>query len=150
MASSSRRQEVEETYVALRTIMSDMFGRMKAGLAERGLTPQQMFLLRIVMKKGHETPKELAQRLGVTQGNVTGLVNKLQAAGFVTRSRDKRDRRSVVLRPTAKARRHIEAMHAAVVESLMGAFDDWSSQDIGKLKALLGRLATKRRGGTLD
>ena len=148
---SSRRQVVEETYVVLRRIMSDMFGRMKTGLAKQGLTPQQMFLLRIMMKKGKpETPKELAQRLGVTPGNITGLVTKLEKAGFVTRAHDSRDRRSVVVKPTAKAKRDVEAMHTAVVESLMGAFETWSTLDIRKLAALLDRLATKQRDEKID
>lgn len=143
-ASTPRRQVVEETYKALRRLMADMFGRMRSGLDEHGMTPPQMFLLRLLIEKGTATPKELAARLGVTPGNITGLVNKLEAAGFVTRSRDNRDRRVVALRPTEKAKRRVKAMHAAAVEGLMGAFEEWPTEDIRRLKAFLERLATKQ------
>lgn len=134
---------MEETYKALRRLMADMFGRMRSNLDEHRMTPPQMFLLRLLIEKGTTTPKELASRLGVTPGNITGLVSKLEAAGFVTRSRDNRDRRIVALRPTAKARRRMKAVYAAAVEGLMGAFEDWPTNDIKRLKAFLERLAAK-------
>lgn len=124
--------------------MAGMHGRMRPCLAEHDMTPPQMFLLHRLNERGSATPKELAAMLGVTPGNITGLVNKLEAAGLVTRSRDNPDRRVVELRPTGKARQRMEAIHAAAVESMMGAFEEWPTKDILSLKALLGRLGVQQ------
>ena len=142
--SSPRWQVVEETYDVLRRLMMGVHGRVRSGLAAKGMTLPQMFLVRFLIEKGTATPKELAERLGVTPGNITGLVNKLEAAGLVTRSRNNKDRRVVELRPTAKAKRGAEAVHAAAVEGLMAAFKQWSTREILGLKALLERLEPRK------
>ena len=139
-----RWQVVEETYDNLRRLMMGLHGRTRSGLAARGMTLPQMFLLRFLIERGTATPKELAAKLGVTPGNVTGLVNKLEAAGLVTRSRNNDDRRVVELKPTAKAKRGAEAAHTAAVEGLMGAFKHWSTGQITNLKTMLERLTEER------
>jgi DNA-binding MarR family transcriptional regulator len=53
---------------------------------------------------GHDGPLtmgELARRLGVTEKGVTGLADRLEAAGYGMRERDGKDRRVVRLRLTA-------------------------------------------------
>jgi DNA-binding MarR family transcriptional regulator len=46
------------------------------------------------------TPTQLAQLLGITTASVTVLVDHLEAAGFVYRTRSTADRRSLLLRLT--------------------------------------------------
>jgi len=145
--ASSRRMVAEETYGVLRRLMMGLHGRMRGGLAARGMTFPQLLLLRFLVERGTATPKELATKLGVTPGDITGLVNKLEDAGLVTRTRTRADRRVVELRPTAKARRRIEAAHAAAVESLLEAFGEWSTEEIVDLKSRLERLTATRFAG---
>ena len=142
--TSPRWRVAEVTYEALRLLNMGLHGRMRSGLAARGMTLPQMFLLRFLIERGTATPKELAAKLGVTPGNVTGLVNKLEVAGLVTRTRTRTDRRVVMLRPTAKARRGAEAAHAAAVEGLLNAFKDWSTEEIVELRTMLERLTAGR------
>ncbi|BCY09017.1 MarR family winged helix-turn-helix transcriptional regulator [Actinoplanes sp. L3-i22] len=47
------------------------------------------------------TQVELSQHIGLTPGATSALLNRLEAAGHVTRTRDSADRRVVTLRPTA-------------------------------------------------
>lgn len=44
------------------------------------------------------TPARLAERVGLSSGATTNLVNRLERAGYVTRSREHADRRVVTLR----------------------------------------------------
>ena len=52
------------------------------------------------------TAGELAERTGLTTGAVTGVVDRLEEAGFVRREDDPGDRRRVILRavPALSAR----------------------------------------------
>jgi len=54
------------------------------------------------------SPVALSRRMGMTSGATTLLVDRLEAAGHVTRSRESTDRRRVTLRPTDRARRQFE------------------------------------------
>lgn len=50
------------------------------------------------------SPVQLARRIGLTTGATTVLLNRLEAAGHVHRSRESADRRRVTLRPSPAAR----------------------------------------------
>ncbi|MEV7548665.1 MarR family winged helix-turn-helix transcriptional regulator [Amycolatopsis sp. NPDC089917] len=52
------------------------------------------------------SPAELSRRIGMTTGATTILLNRLEDAGHVLRSRESSDRRRVTLRPTPAAREH--------------------------------------------
>lgn len=117
-----------------------MHGKMRTGVLGHGVTLPQMILLRILVAKKRATPKELADILGVTPGNITGLVANLERTGFITRTRDTKDRRVVHLEPSLKARKGVEAVTQHALKSLETAFDGWSMEDIKELKVLLTRL----------
>jgi DNA-binding MarR family transcriptional regulator len=51
------------------------------------------------------TAGELAEAVGLSRGAVTTALDRLEARGFVTRTRDADDRRRVTLKPTAEANR---------------------------------------------
>ena len=50
------------------------------------------------------SPAQLSRQIGMTSGATTILLNRLEAAGHITRSRESADRRRVTLRPTSAAR----------------------------------------------
>ena len=84
--------------------------------------------------------RELARRLMVTGGNVTGLTDDLERAGLVARESGPNDRRSWIVRLTPEGRRAFKAMaseHEQWVVELLGALDDKAMQ---QMHALLGRL----------
>jgi DNA-binding MarR family transcriptional regulator len=83
---------------------------------------------------------ELSSRLMVTGGNVTALVDALQRDGLVRRGPHPKDRRSQVIRLTAKGRRSFAEMippHEEWVDQLMAGM---SRGDLADLLRLLGRL----------
>jgi DNA-binding MarR family transcriptional regulator len=66
---------------------------------------------------------DLSRRLIVSNGAITGLVDKLMAAGLVMRQDDPRDRRSVIVRLTRKGRESFLRMarrHEEWVVSILG------------------------------
>jgi DNA-binding MarR family transcriptional regulator len=138
--SSARQEAVEEIYGSFGRVMRLMHGRMRTSVLGHGVTLPQMILLRILVHKKRATPKELADILCVTPGNITGLVSNLEKTGFITRTRDTKDRRVVHLRPTLKARKGVGAVTAHALKSLESAFEGWSVEDIRELKRLLSKL----------
>ena len=56
----------------------------------------------ILARSGPITAGELARLTGLTTGAITGVVDRLERAGFVRRARDSSDRRRVIIEPDAK------------------------------------------------
>jgi DNA-binding MarR family transcriptional regulator len=56
----------------------------------------------ILAQSGPITAGELAARTGLTTGAITGVIDRLEKAGFVRRVRDAGDRRRVIVEPDLK------------------------------------------------
>ena len=70
---------------------------------------------------------ELSRRLMVSNGNVTGIVERLVEDGLVTRVEVEGDRRATRVRLTSDGRRTFEAMavkHAQWIQQFMDPLDD--------------------------
>ncbi|MEU1997582.1 MarR family transcriptional regulator [Nocardia gamkensis] len=64
--------------------------------ARLGITVTDLSALNLLSMLGPLTPGQLADRLGITRGGaITTVVDRLERAGYVRRSRDSEDRRRV-------------------------------------------------------
>jgi DNA-binding MarR family transcriptional regulator len=89
--------------------------------AERlGVNETDLRCLNIIENSGGLTAGELAARAGLTNGAVTGVLDRLEGAGFATRVTDPADRRRVKVEVTASFYEH-----AARIWGPMAA--DWQS-----------------------
>ena len=85
---------------------------------------------------------DLSRRMMVTNGNVTGLVERLVADGLVVRTPRPDDRRTVSVRLTEAGRRQFATMAAAHEVWVAEAFAGLAEEDVGRLMQLLA--AVKR------
>ena len=69
---------------------------------------------------GPMTAGRLAELTGLTTGAITGMVDRLERAGFVQRARDPHDRRRVIVEPVEA---HL-ARIAPIYEPMSRAFDE--------------------------
>lgn len=68
-----------------------------------GLSATEFETLDIIGRHQPITAGELAMYCGLTTGGVTGVVDRLEAAGFARRVRDANDRRRVFIEPVRKS-----------------------------------------------
>lgn len=83
----------ESALVALRRILRATELNARQLASQTGLTTSQLVVLQIVAREGKALPSTVARRVRLTQATVTSLVDKLVAAGLVSRRRDTEDRR---------------------------------------------------------
>ena len=63
------------------------------------LAPTDLVCMCLLQLNGEATPGWLAEMTGLTTGAVTGMVDRLERAGYVIRVPDPQDRRRVIVRP---------------------------------------------------
>jgi DNA-binding MarR family transcriptional regulator len=83
---------------------------MTRTLARDGLTVARTHLLWELHRRGPSTQRVLADALGVSPRNITGLVDGLVVTGFVTREPHPADRRATLVSPTAHGARTASRM----------------------------------------
>lgn len=90
-------------------------------VAERlGLNPTDHKCAEILSRTGPRTAGELAELTGLTTGAITGVVDRLERAGFVRRDRDPEDRRRVIVQPAWGP--EVERMVGGLFAGLQSAF----------------------------
>ncbi len=135
---------MKPTGIAL--LISQLGGRVSAEFARRvaevGLTPPQVAVLRVVGQNPGLSQRDLANRLGTAPSRVVQLVDELEERGIVTRTRSTADRRNYELTipdtappEVAKVREIVRDHDAALVASL-------TEDEIAELRRLLGKLAS--------
>ena len=88
------------------------------------------------------TMGELSRRLMVTNGNVTGLIDRLVTEGLVARQPSPHDRRAQVVRLTPAGKQAFESMIPKHQDFIAERFQGISRAELAELHRLLGKLKT--------
>jgi DNA-binding MarR family transcriptional regulator len=88
---------------------------------------------------------ELSQRMMVSNGNVTGLVDRLVTEGLLARSASPRDRRVQIVKLTAAGRRSFRIMARANGDWISEVFAGLDAKDTDELMRLLAKTKESAR-----
>ncbi len=98
----------------------------------------QLKSLYIIVSRGHTNFRNLAKDLGVTPGNVTGIIDRLVEQGLVVRNPSPEDHRVVRLQATDRGRALVADLVENHVRHMVRALERMSMED---LEALLHGLS---------
>lgn len=121
-----------------------------------GLSAVEHKALDLLSRAGALTAGQLSDLTGLTTGAITGLVDRLEKAGFVRRERDPNDRRKVVIQPVLEKMeaeiaplffsmgQQMEALLSSYSDQELAVIQDFVSRSIAVLQAETTRLSTDR------
>jgi DNA-binding MarR family transcriptional regulator len=100
-----------------------------------GLNITDLLCFGCVLKAGEDllTAGDLAEHAHVTTGAMTGILNRLERGGFVTRRPDPDDRRRVRVAAAPSAITRVEALYGPYYARLIDLFADYSADEIAVL-----------------
>lgn len=122
---------------ASRSFKAAAAGRMRT----MGVHPGQNFLLDALRERGELTTGELARHMYVEVPTATRMIQRMEAAGFLTRQPDPRDRRRVRVALTDEGKKAAEAMPAFLAEVSEKALDGFTTAERDQVVQLLERMA---------
>src|SRR5215467_11287037 len=95
-----------------------------------GIGPSDLDCLVLLYDLGPTTPGQLAEILNLTSGAITGVVDRLAAAGFALRESDPDDRRRVIVRPVSERASEFEAAQAPLLQAIAHTLQAASPDDL--------------------
>ena len=129
-------------FLRLHQRISRLAARM---MRDKGLSVPQFDVLSTLSEREGATQQEIAERLYVTKGNISGLIDRMAESGLVERRALPQDRRSHALYLTQAGRDALargDALQRDMVARTLGQLPD---AEIGALYDSLGRWRNKVR-----
>jgi DNA-binding MarR family transcriptional regulator len=106
-----------------------------------GLGASDAQFMHLLQLHGPLTPGRLAELSGLTTGTVTGVIDRLEAAGFVRRERDESDRRKVIVKLNEEQLWSAMApLYAGQAESLAAVAGAYDGEQLEVIADFLDRL----------
>ncbi|MGI8328896.1 MarR family winged helix-turn-helix transcriptional regulator [Actinomadura scrupuli] len=131
MKASTREQMAVELQLAMQrnTMWTVLLHHTVAGKA--GINVTDLQCLNLLSLDGPMTPGQLAQSMGLTTGGaITAVVDRLEKAGYVLRSRDPDDRRKVIIEPVRDKVALLSTYFEPIGRSVMARFAAYTDEQL--------------------
>jgi DNA-binding MarR family transcriptional regulator len=133
----------DELVAALNRALRDASGQgvlYSQAVAERlGISSTDLECLDIIVMRGPLTAGEVASASGLTTGAITGVIDRLDRAGFAKREHDDADRRKVLVRALPAVERRVMPLFRPMEQAALSALSDYDEKDLALLLDFLQR-----------
>ncbi|MFG1711215.1 MarR family winged helix-turn-helix transcriptional regulator [Nonomuraea sp. M3C6] len=122
---------------------------MQAVAERSGMNLTDLQCLNVLATTGPITAGQLAQEMRLTTGAITGLVNRLERAGYVRRDKDPKDGRRAVISLVTEAMERDGANLLGPKDQVMGTlFDGYDDRELAVILDFLRRTNAMREAET--
>jgi len=125
---------------ALRRIIRAIDIHSRTLVQRFGLTGPQLVVLRELLDRDGCSAGQLARAVTLSQATVTGILDRLERKGMVTRQRSADDRRRVLVAATAEARRALASAPPLLQNHFTAAFERLPKWEQHQILASLQRI----------
>jgi DNA-binding MarR family transcriptional regulator len=113
----------------LRELAASLDALTNAASPHAGLNRTDMRALDIINMQEGLTAGQLAAKLKLTTGAITGVLDRLERAGHARRTHDQDDRRRVVVQPTPEAKRFGSVVFRGLSQDLEQLLNSYPEHD---------------------
>jgi len=104
-----------------------------------GISASDFECLDLIVLEGAATPGRLAEVTGLTTGAITGVIDRLERAGWVRREPDPTDRRRVLVKHVPERSGEIYPYYESLVAQMNALFAHLDDGDLARLLDLFHR-----------
>jgi DNA-binding MarR family transcriptional regulator len=131
--SSSQSDRAELLAAVLREVrrMTAQSVLISQAVSERfGLSSSDLECLDLALLSGGATAGEFARATGLTTGAITGVIDRLERAGYVRRGKDPTDRRKVIVRARPAMTRRIAPLYDSLQREMTALWSRYSDPQL--------------------
>jgi DNA-binding MarR family transcriptional regulator len=129
-----RKSELVQEVVELQRQVGRIIGQhVPSSWIDSGLTITQLRSLFLIANKGRTNFRKLAEALRVTPSNVTGIADRLEEQGLVSRTQNPEDRRETTLQATEKGEALVSNLKEAGMKQMTQILSLLSVEELSSL-----------------
>ena len=138
MSRASREELFQAVNMAMREVSGLGVMYSQAVAAKLGVSSTDLECLDYIVTRGPITAGALAQVMGLTTGAITGMVDRLERAGFAAREADPADRRKVLVRALPAVEKRAGPLFEPMGRAAAAALSAYSNEELALLLRFLG------------
>jgi DNA-binding MarR family transcriptional regulator len=142
MARTSFKEDLDRIVEGIIYLVTESRRLSKDEASQYGVTPTQLSVLKLLHEIGDLSLGTLSREIRAHNSTVTGIVDRMEAAGLVARARSEEDRRVWIIRLTAQGTRVADKAKVSPWEILRNALAELPPADQERLTGILKKLVT--------
>jgi len=146
------QQSLTTTHVmaALRRIIRAIDLHSRTLVRRYGLTGPQLVVLKELVETSPQPVNSLAAAVNLSQATVTGILDRLERKAMITRERDSKDKRKVMVSPTAEAEDALAGAPPLLQEHFTVAFSGLAEWEQTQILSSLQRIVVLMEAGSVE
>ncbi|WP_436496598.1 MarR family transcriptional regulator [Actinokineospora sp. HUAS TT18] len=137
------RDGLRELSVQLTLLNSQVSGKL-------ALRDADLQCLDLITRLGPLSPSAAAKRSGVHPATMTGILDRLERAGFIARDRDPDDRRSVLIRALPERGAEVYGLYAGMNSAMDAVLASYDEDQLTVIADFLRRTTAAGQAATDD
>ncbi len=129
-----------QTFRELLYVMKNIFRAVWGTNGIEGLSGSQFAVMINLYRHGPLSPSDLSDRMLVTRGNITGLIERLRKSGWVERRRSSTDRRVLKIALSKSGLAKLESVIPTWEEAVFNSFHGLKKSELQALFTLTKKL----------
>ncbi|TDC92303.1 MarR family transcriptional regulator [Actinomadura sp. 7K507] len=147
---SNRRQLTAQVKESLRDLHNQLSTLNRQVGGQLAIKDIDMDCLDLISRHGPLSPSALSRRARLHAATVTGILDRLERAGWVARERDPADRRAVTVRALPDRGKEVYRLFAGMNSAMESICADYDEQQLTVLADFLRKTTDAGLAATLD
>lgn len=135
-----------EIAMLIKEIYANTMGIVSENLKESGFTNQQIMVIKLIAHNGQVTISQLCDEMFLAKGTVSGIVKRLEEAGYVRKIKNEEDKRNTYVTFSDKGMEFAKKFRDDINKSFDEIFRNFTEEEIVEVKSNLLKLRNKIKG----
>ena len=136
----ARHKELLNVFINLIKTDNMLIKYLNRSLSDYNLNMTDFSVLDLLFQKGEQTIQKIAEKVMITSGSITYVINKLEKMELVFRRKDKDDSRISYIRLTSHGKEILISILPLQMEKINEVFSELSETDLVLLNNILKKI----------
>ncbi|MDU1069229.1 MULTISPECIES: MarR family winged helix-turn-helix transcriptional regulator [Clostridium] len=134
------KEESFEISMLIKEIYSDTMAIVSKSLKGSGLTNQQIMVIKLIAHNKKVNISQLCSEMSLAKGTVSGIVSRMEKAGYVKKVKDEYDNRNTYVTFSDKGIEFAKEFRKEINSSFDKVFENFTYDEIKEIKNSLIKL----------
>lgn len=129
----------------IKEIYSSMHYQLGSSMKESGLTPQQILVIKLIAHNKEMTSSKLSEELSLSKATVSGIVGRLEEAGYLQKEKRDTDKRNTYITFTEKGMNFAISFKKSMNNSFNNVLESLTDEEVTYITEALELLTHKMK-----